>query len=42
MGDEDKRKKEIKKKAINYSSLSFAEDSFQLFCIFAVETEVAE
>lgn len=40
MGDEDKRKK--KKKAINYSSLSFAEDSFQLFCIFAVETEVAE
>lgn len=36
MGDGDKKKK----KAINYASLSFAEDSFQLFCIFAVQTKV--
>lgn len=36
--DEDKRKK----KAVNYSSVSFAEDSFQVFCKFAVETKVAE
>lgn len=38
MRDEDKRKN----KTINYSSLSFAEDSFHLFCVFAMETEVTE